>query len=370
MKQLVAILALLFCILLVTFSAPALEAARTGVSIWWNTLLPTLFPFFVGVALMEHSGALHSIARLCLPISKRLRISNYALPLLCFGGMSGYPSGARLSGLLQKNGVISDEEASRLGTVCNLCSPMFLAGAVAGGMFMDTALFLPLALGHYGGAIIVAVFGRLLFPAAHAAPKKLQKQAAPVPLYKALPKTIAEGMNDSSKVGGTVIFFLVIAELCKQTGVFGWIGAPVDFLFRHVGGGSPTPGILMGLLEMTGGCHLIVQAQLPLLYAIPICAFLVSFGRLSVMVQTMAFLPLEKPWRYLLTKAIHGILAAIIAYMVLAGRAGSLEVFAPSQTPYVNNALTGAALCFASTLGIATAFFISLFFGKPRKKLT
>ena len=367
MKRAVAFLTFALCVSLVVFSRPAMQAAQRALTLWWEILLPTLFPFFAGATLMERAGALQMTANLLYPVSKKLRISYYTLPILIMGMMSGYPAGARLCGMLLSSGDISDEEGERLATICTLCSPMFLMGAVAGGMFKNNNLFVPLAVSYYAAALLVAVGTQVIRPVAHARPPARVKPAEE-PLYKALPKSIADGMADMLKVGGSVVFFLVLAEVFGQLGIFGVLGFPLDKLFGGIAGSSPAHGILLGLMEITGGCNSIVACGLPVKFSVPLCAFLIGFGGLCVMVQAMGFVPFKKPGRYLVIKLCHGTLAGLIAYAMMTLSGGAAETFAAAPSPYWINTLTGLALLFACGLGTAAAFFLALIFGVKERR--
>lgn len=368
MKRAVAFTAFVFCILLVIFSRPAMTAAQEGLQLWWEILLPTLFPFFASATLIERTGAMQLLANLFYPLSKRLRASHYALPLILLGGISGYPSGARLSGMLLASGAVSEVETERLGTVCNLCSPMFIMGAVAGGMFLNTSLFWPLAISYYGGALLLGITLRFMNPVRPSPPGRA-KLMLPDPFYKALPRAVGDGMVDMLKVGGSVIFFLVLAEVLTQLKVLDVLSLPLDALFLKVPGGSPAKGVLLGLMEMTGGCSRIAKAGLPLIYSVPLCSFLIGFGGLSVMVQAMAFVPFQKPLRYLFYKLIHGVFSGLIAFALLSLFPLATETLAPSLQPYyVVNALTGLALLFSCALGVSTALLLALLFGKKERR--
>ncbi len=368
MKRVIAFAAFVFCILLVIFSRPAMAAAKEGLQLWWDILLPTLFPFFASATLIERTGALQLLANLFYPLSKRLRTSHYALPLILLGGISGYPSGARLSGMLLASGAVSNEETERLGTVCNLCSPMFIMGAVAGGMFLNTSLFWPLAISYYGGALLLGITLRFLKPIRPSPPGQAKLMPSD-PFFKALPRAVGDGMVDMLKVGGTVIFFLVLAEVLTQLKVLDVLSAPLEALFINIPGDSPAKGVLLGLMEMTGGCSRIVKAGLPLLYSVPLCSFLIGFGGLSVMVQAMAFIPFEKPLRYILYKLLHGVFSGLIAFALLSLFPSAVEALSPSLAPYyVVNALTGLALLFSCALGVSTALLLALLFGKKERR--
>ena len=122
-------------------------------------------------------------------------------------------------------------------------------------------------------------------------------------------------------------------------------------------------------MEMTGGCSRIAKAGLPLIYSVPLCSFLIGFGGLSVMVQAMAFVPFQKPLRYLFYKLIHGVFSGLIAFALLSLFPLATETLAPSLQPYyVVNALTGLALLFSCALGVSTALLLALLFGKKERR--
>ena len=78
-------------------------------------------------------------------------------------------------------------------------------------------------------------------------------------------------------------------------------------------------GFVKGLLEMTVGCNSIAgSSELSLLYQCVLCTFLISFGGLSVYAQSMSMLSgLHIGSGYfLLTKLLHGLLAAFIALII------------------------------------------------------
>jgi hypothetical protein len=183
-----------------------------------------------------------------------------------------------------------------------------------------------------------------------------------------LPLSITDGMADMLKVGGSVVFFLVLAAVLKEMKIISVLGAPIDATFAGVKGDSPSQGILLGILEMTGGCHLISETGLPILFAVPICAFLISFGGFSVMVQAMAFVEFRHPIRYLSIKLLQGALAAVISFTVLSLSPGSAEVFSPIPSMYAINAITGLSVLFATALGTAAAVLLALIFGRRERR--
>ncbi|MEL7603447.1 MAG: hypothetical protein AAGU77_09860, partial [Bacillota bacterium] len=167
---------------------------------------------------------------------------------------------------------------------------------------------------------------------------------------------------------GSVVFFLVLAAVLKEMKIISVLGAPIDAAFAGVKGDSPSQGILLGILEMTGGCHLISETGLPILFAVPICAFLISFGGFSIMVQAMAFVEFRHPMRYISIKFLQGLLAAVLAYAVLSLSPGSAEVFSPIPSMYAINAITGLSVLFGTALGTAAAVLLALIFGRRERR--
>ncbi len=355
MKRMIAVLAFGVCILLLLFSGPVMDAAQDGLTLWWKVVLPTLFPFFVCATLIERSGALASLSRLFAPLSKLLRVSPYALPVLLLGGMAGYPSGARLTGMLQSE--ISSAEADRLGTVCNLCSPMFLLGALCTGMLGNSALFLPLLIGHYGSALLVMVFLKIVCPIPSSNVRIIRVSPAQ-PVLQALPTAISDGVLGLIKVGGSIVFFLVLAKILSITGILRLLCLPASFVSDTAA--LAAPGLLCGMLEMTGGLHMLSAAGLPLRLTAALSAYLVSFGGLCVMVQAMAFLWYERPGTYILTKLAQGVLAGLITWFVFPLLPGTAQAIAgPDAAFYMENAYVGLSLLFSSALGLSIPLLLS-----------
>lgn len=363
MKRIPIIFILIFLIMLVIFARPAISAAQASVTLWLYTLLPTLFPFFICATLLDHLGILHLFAGMLSPLSARMKISPYALPLLLVGGVSGYPSGARLVGMLQESRKISDDEAEQLAALCNLCSPMFLIGALSITMLKYRSLFIPLAIGHYGGAVLTAAIVILIKPAKLTNLSRIKKYPY-MTLYSILPKTISNGMTDMLKVGGTIVFFSVLAELLFQSGIAGIIGAPLNVLFPTSHGSAASQGIILGILEMSGGCNMLAQTNLPIITKTLLCAFIVSFGGISVFIQAMSFVRFQKPARYIFIKLLHGAFAVLITYMLIDKRLGLIDVFAQNSSVPAVNAISLGAVIAASALSMAVSMLLGVILGK------
>lgn len=102
---------------LVTMPDACISGAKSGLILWFDTVLPTLFPFFV-------------ITRLILELNLCPKILQPFYPVFT-GLLSGYPTGAiTCSSMLQK-GLLNKMQAQKLLIICNNASPAFLISYAA-----------------------------------------------------------------------------------------------------------------------------------------------------------------------------------------------------------------------------------------------
>lgn len=110
----------LFALLLLR-SAPLQKAATEALRFSAMTLIPALFPFSVLARLFAEGGLLpvgNPLSRRC---AKALGISEAGLAPFLLGLFCGYPMGGYTAACLWEKGVLTKEEAYRIGAVA--CSP-------------------------------------------------------------------------------------------------------------------------------------------------------------------------------------------------------------------------------------------------------
>ena len=100
--------------LLFAFPTESLQAAREGVSLCLELLVPSLFPFFVLSSLLISTG----LAGLCArPLTRWMEplfgVGGAGAAALVLGLVGGYPAGARAVAQLVERGECSREEAGR-----------------------------------------------------------------------------------------------------------------------------------------------------------------------------------------------------------------------------------------------------------------
>jgi nucleoside recognition membrane protein YjiH len=67
------IIPFLFCaftVCLVVFSSSNLAAAKSGLLLWANNVVPSLLPFFIATELLSHTNVINKIGKILNPIMK------------------------------------------------------------------------------------------------------------------------------------------------------------------------------------------------------------------------------------------------------------------------------------------------------------
>ena len=117
-KHLTSILLLLLPAVLIIYAPQAVRGASAGLVLWFNQVLPVLFPFALILQLIMSVNALSGISCLTAPIMQKcLHLSPACSFCLLAGFLCGFPMGTR-------------KEAQLLSGVCNHASPMFFGGYI------------------------------------------------------------------------------------------------------------------------------------------------------------------------------------------------------------------------------------------------
>lgn len=323
--------ALLLFLLCLLFTAPAryAEACIQGMALWAKAVLPALFPFLILTGLLTKLGAAQKLADRLSPLTEKIGLPGSAAYCLLVSLLSGYPVGSRTVADLYKGGAITREQAKRMSVLCSTSGPMFLVGSVGGAMFGSAAAGAVLLAAHL--LAVIGVYLALYFanrrkkrnihagqkaPAPHAGLKKTMpphtlrvqnktaapqttaspalenkrnKTAAPHPDTDGiLAASVQSGVLTVLCVGGFITFFFVLMQALSDLHISAPLERLLSFPLSAAGSEGAAAGLTAGLLEATQGCASIAASGAPL--ALPLCAFLVTFGGGSILAQQLAFL--------------------------------------------------------------------------------
>ena len=60
-KYFVSTMSIIFLIALIIYSDTNLQAAKDGIYLWWNNVVPSLFPFFVATEILCNTNIIATI---------------------------------------------------------------------------------------------------------------------------------------------------------------------------------------------------------------------------------------------------------------------------------------------------------------------
>lgn len=255
-----SIAAALGLLVLIFDGKTAISGAIEGVKLCLNTLIPSLFPFFVLSILL--TGALSGQAvPLLRPITSICKIPKGAEALLAIGLLGGYPVGAQNVALMYRAGQLSSTQAARMITFCNNAGPAFIFG-ILGSMFSDWRYPWLLWAIHILTALIVGI---LLPTGPNNQPVK------PLPREIRLTDALEHAVKVIALVCGWVILMRLVLSFLERW--YLWLlPLPLQIAF-------------CGILELSNGCVRLGEISSESLRFI-IASGLLSLGGICVTLQT------------------------------------------------------------------------------------
>lgn len=302
-----------FLLLLLAFPAAALKGAKTGLMLWFQTVLPTLLPFMIVSNLMIQLQITDCLTALFAPVARRLfGLSRFGCYPFLIGMLSGYPVGAKACSDLVRNKEITRQEGQYLLCFCNNASPMFLISFIAAQCLgLKKKGFLVLFI-VYGSAVLTGFLYRMANKpslSVHTVSRSscfITKEQCPkckISAFAILDQTILNAFEILVKAGGYIILFSILAELllhvtCLPAGI------------RY---------FLIGFLEITTGCAAISFSQLDVTKKIILTHALTAFGGLSSHAQTYSVIMDSglSMKTYFFYKCINACIAAILALFLV-----------------------------------------------------
>ncbi|WP_461816192.1 nucleoside recognition domain-containing protein [Faecalimonas sp.] len=250
--------------------------ASEGLLLWYQIILPTLFPFMIITNLLIRTNTMVSFTKWLSPILCPLfsASSNGTFSILT-GFLCGYPMGAKVTADLVKNGKISKNEAAYLLSFCNNTSPMFIMNyVILKTLKCDELLFPSLII-----LFISPILCSFLFRIYYLRKKPFFSQAVssfshPYFHFQLLDQTIMNSFEALTKVGGYIVLFSVLTTLLKEIPCTSSVWT-ICFL--------PS-------LEITTGIQMILKTNLPFSFSYICIMTLISFGGFCSIAQTKCML--------------------------------------------------------------------------------
>ncbi|MGN0688434.1 MAG: hypothetical protein ACI4KA_10045 [Oscillospiraceae bacterium] len=283
------------------------SAAAAAVSSCLEVIVPSLFAFTVLAVYLQNSGLYRLALRpLTFPLSKLLRLDEELCAVFVLGNIGGYPVGAKLLTGLVNSRRLSPEDAGRLLCCCYGSGPSFILSIVGLRVFGNAAA---------GAAIFACCFITSLIMAIIICRSAHRIELAPADIGFDLSGGCFVGsVMSAARVLYTVCAMILAASAADAVlGILGISAAAEKLLGSSVFAAFTEISRIQGISPLGG-------------HSFALCAALLSFGGICVILQVCAVTSGSVPLRmFLLTRLPAAAISALIAG--IAGRLLPLQTF-------------------------------------------
>ncbi len=311
-----------------------LDSARRGLALFATSVLPSLFPFYFFSLLLTYIGAAKTVSGIFQkPVKLLYNAPKESAYVLLLSMLSGYPVGASMTAELYEAGKITEREAKAISAFASTSGPVFMLGTVGSAIFGDVGIGAVILAAHYTAALINGLIFRIrrregeLLPkhkkrlrtrkaeAAQIMPpencssqgaKYTQSHESAAEIMTSsggryacdirsqimsredhdsiMSRTIANSTINMLFVGGYIVLCGMLADTAALLGAEKLLTTAFGSQTADV-----LTALLYGLIEMTRGSIVCAECELRNI-GIALCAAIISFGGLSVMLQNYTFL--------------------------------------------------------------------------------
>ncbi len=312
---LITILLISLVVILISNPTKYANATISGFSLFAMGVFPTLFPFiFI-------SKALSSLETPILLTTKLKRLSHkvfhapssiiyvYIMSILC-----GYPIGAKMTGDLYENGLVTDDQVKHFCCFCSTSGILFVVGTIGTIMFgsplIGIIIYISHILGSFLGGFILSLKNKKYDLLENNIPKQSSKNL--------ISSSITSSIQSVLVVGAYITVFCLFTQILFDITIFQYLINALNNLLCMFGlPGNLSAGILSGIFEMTNGCKFLSKSVCN--SSIVFATGLISFGGISIILQSKTFLQNTKikARTLVFTKFVHSICSIFICSLIL-----------------------------------------------------
>ncbi len=266
---------LIYIFLVILFTAfitntdRTIAAVRDALCLNAQTVIPSLFPFFVFSSLMINTGFVTALGKIFSPVAKRIfKTDGNGAVVFVMGVLCGYPTGAKMVAELYINKMMDKPSSERLLPFCNNSGPVFVIGAV-GGMLGDVSLGVKLYIIHVISAFVTGI---IMSIGAKFPQKRKTEEIYAVNLGKAISNSVCTATKTMLNVCGYIAFFAVLNSFIIP-------------IVQGVAGKSLLGIFISGLTEVTLGVKSIISEGMNIETTLVLISGALGFGGLCVFLQ-------------------------------------------------------------------------------------
>lgn len=314
--NIVAIFLIIAIFLLIINPTRYLSSILSGTNLFYNAVMPSLLPFFFISKILFNFNFFEKITNFIgSPISKIYKLPKITGYVFLMSILCGYPVGAKLIGELYKDNLIDKQQAKKMTALCSTSGPVFVIGTVGAIMFKDPRLGACIFFIHILSSVITGYVFNI---------KKDKTNNNIIQNIKI--KSTKQNENIlSSSVNSTIFSILTVAvyisvfymfiDMAYDLKILGFISSFFEKLFISI---KIDPifakGLASGLIEMTRGLSEISSSNNQFLKFV-FGSTLVSFGGLSIAIQSLTFLSETKinAFYFFCVKCVQSVITIILS---------------------------------------------------------
>lgn len=338
-------------------------SVREGLSLCYNVIIPSLFPFFILASLTISLGLAGYLGRLLAPIMGPLfHLSGPCAAPLALGFIGGYPVGARAALSLYESGQCTKTEAERLLAFCNNSGPAFILGVVGAGVFADNRVGLLLCLIHAAASVCVGLVFRFYKPGDRGGRKRAAAPIAAERFATAFTVAVRGSVTSTLNICAFVVCFTVLLRLAFLSGLLPALAGLLGRLFSPLGFTEAwARRLLTGVLELSSGVWSLAGGG-SFRGKVAMAAFLLGWAGVSIHCQVLSFLGESglNTRTYVLGKLLHGLFSA--GFTALLFRFFPLEAPVSAYLTEQVEGIAGVDFYSALTVSAAAAWVVFLLF--------
>lgn len=345
---------LLSTLALLFYPQESMEAARDGLRLCYNVIIPSLFPFFVLSALVVELGLAGYLGRLLEGMMRPLfNVSGACASAFALGFIGGYPVGAKTAINLYEKGMCTKTEAERLLSFCNNSGPAFILGVVGAGVFGSSRVGLLLYLAHAAASVCIGILFRF-----YKRGSRGKAEPRPAPQFHAQRFTVAftgsikNSFLSTLNICAFVVFFTVVIRMLSLAGVLTGAAGVLGALLSPLGFDAQwAERLFIGVIEISSGVWSLSGTG-ALAGRLSLAAFMLGWAGVSVHCQVLSFIGGSglSVRTYIVGKSLHGALSA--AFIAVLFRVLPFEL--PAAEYLAEQVASLAALDFHTALTIST----------------
>lgn len=306
-KKTTSVILLILCLLfLFIFQQTNYITVKNTITIFLNSVLPSLFPFILFTNILINSDIISQLTSIFKKFSNIISV-------IIIGFLCGYPMGAKITNKYYLDGKISKKQAYFLMSFVNNCNPIFILSTIGICVFNNIYIGLILCISHYLSSLIIGFIYFTHNSIIHEIEEKSNvfNQNSNKKLHKSFFEIVDDSIKSSFIVLGNIFAFILIFNL---------IFAILENILLKL---NISPNIIYTLscmFEVTNGCRLLyLNSTLNSNLVISIISFALGFSGFSIIFQIYSciYKAQVKLTHIIKYKLLQGSLSFFITFIVL-----------------------------------------------------